>query len=189
MLVYLLTTFDDCSLDYISLLWNLSLSALTLLVGQQEEHPAHKKLEWWLMRCWWHGWVWSELQMICIWSGWCLCHPIICFRKSRMVYPSGTGIHGSSWKKAVKWLCVLWNLIPKICVTHMTVLPCTRVVPKVSCIIYKHSTTTVTSLFFYVTSTNFSAHIPSFLQLLYSSLVRVVLAPKESPPDSDITVT
>jgi len=22
-------------------------SALTLLVGQQEEHPAHKKLEWW----------------------------------------------------------------------------------------------------------------------------------------------
>jgi len=42
-----------------------AFSALTLLVGQQEGHPACKKI-WsdevlaWLS-------VWSEVQMICIW--------------------------------------------------------------------------------------------------------------------------
>ena len=40
-------------------------SALTLLVGRQEEHPACKKLNdevlWWLS-------VWSEVQIVCIWS-------------------------------------------------------------------------------------------------------------------------
>jgi len=42
-----------------------ALSALMLLVGQQEGHPACKKLSGevlaWLF-------VWSEAQMICIWS-------------------------------------------------------------------------------------------------------------------------
>ena len=41
-------------------------SVLTLLVGRQEGHPAHKNLSdevlAWLS-------VWSEVQMICIWSG------------------------------------------------------------------------------------------------------------------------
>jgi len=41
------------------------LSVLTLLVGCQEEHPACKELSdevlAWLF-------VWSEVQMICIWS-------------------------------------------------------------------------------------------------------------------------
>ena len=33
--------------------------------------------------------VWSEVQMTCIWSSWCHCHPIISASvKSRMVYPS-----------------------------------------------------------------------------------------------------
>ena len=37
--------------------------------------------------------VWSEMQMICIWSSWCHCHPItVASAKSRMVYPSGTGL-------------------------------------------------------------------------------------------------
>jgi len=45
--------------------------------GRQEEHAACKKLSdevlAWLS-------VWSEVQMICIWSSWCHCHPIIsCF--------------------------------------------------------------------------------------------------------------
>ena len=43
----------------------LSFSALTLLVGRQEEHPAGKKLTdevlVWLS-------VWSEVQIVCIWS-------------------------------------------------------------------------------------------------------------------------
>ena len=30
----------------------------------------------------------------------------LCFRKSRMVYPSGTDLAGLSWKKAVKRLSV-----------------------------------------------------------------------------------
>jgi len=42
-----------------------AFSALTLLVGRQEEHPARKKLSdgvlVWLS-------VWSVVQMICIWS-------------------------------------------------------------------------------------------------------------------------
>ena len=56
-----------------------AFSALTLLVGRQEEHPARKKLS--------HGvlaWlsVWNVVQMICIRSSWCHCHPIIsCFSK------------------------------------------------------------------------------------------------------------
>ena len=67
-----------------------AFSALTLLVGWQEGHPAHKNLSdevlAWLP-------VWSEVQMICIWSGWCHCHPIISASvKSRMVYPSGTDL-------------------------------------------------------------------------------------------------
>ena len=32
--------------------------------------------------------VWSKVQMTCIWSSWCHCHPIIsASAKSRMVYP------------------------------------------------------------------------------------------------------
>jgi len=52
--------------------------------------------------------VWSDVQMTCIWSSWCHCHPIIsASEKSRTVYPSGTGLPGLSWKKAVKRLLLL----------------------------------------------------------------------------------
>jgi len=55
----------------------LASSALTLLVGRQEEHLVCKNLSdevlVWLSVC-------SEVQMICMWSSWCRCHPIIsCF--------------------------------------------------------------------------------------------------------------
>jgi len=33
-------------------------------------------LQWWVVR-YWHGYLSSEVQMICIWSSWCHCHPII----------------------------------------------------------------------------------------------------------------
>jgi len=49
-------------------------SALMLLVGRQEEHPASKTLSGEVLA--WLS-VWSEVQMICIWSSWCHCHPII----------------------------------------------------------------------------------------------------------------
>ena len=44
----------------------LCFSALALLVGQQEEHLACKKLSDGEMLAWLS--VWSEVQMICIWS-------------------------------------------------------------------------------------------------------------------------
>jgi len=47
---------------------------LTLLVGRQEGHPACKKLSGGVLA--WLS-VWSEVQMICIWSSWCHCHPVI----------------------------------------------------------------------------------------------------------------
>jgi len=42
-----------------------AFSAVTLLVGHQEEHPACKKSSGDLL-AWLSGW--SEVQMICIWS-------------------------------------------------------------------------------------------------------------------------
>jgi len=56
---------------------------ITTLVGHQKEHPTCKKLSdevlSWLS-------IWSEMQMICIWSSWCLCHPSsFASLKSRMV--------------------------------------------------------------------------------------------------------
>ena len=83
----------------------LAFSALTLLVGREEVHPAsaYKKLSdevlAWL-------YVWRKVWMICTWSSWCHCHPII----SRLikiqisltflvlVYPFCPG------KGAVKWV-------------------------------------------------------------------------------------
>jgi len=74
-----------------------------VLVGQQEKHPAHKKLSdevlAWLSVC-------SKVQVVCIWSGWCNCHPIIsCFTKIQngsaflvLAYPGCPG------KQAVKWV-------------------------------------------------------------------------------------
>ena len=43
-----------------------AFSALTLLVGWQEEHPACKKIEWWLLP---QVSVWGEVQT-------CRCHPL-----------------------------------------------------------------------------------------------------------------
>ena len=67
------------------------------MVGRQEEHSACEKLSddvlAWLS-------VWSEVQMICIWSSWYHCHPVIsCFIKIQIgltfvvtsAYPSCPG--------------------------------------------------------------------------------------------------
>jgi len=70
---------------------------LTLLVGRQEEHPAHKKLSDDLLA--WLS-VGSVVQMIFIWSSWCHCHPSsLASLKSRMVYLSGAGLPWLPWKK------------------------------------------------------------------------------------------
>jgi len=54
--------------------FDIAFSALTLLVGHQKEHSACKRLNdevlAWLS-------VSYMVQMICIWSSWCHCHPAI----------------------------------------------------------------------------------------------------------------
>ena len=68
--VFVLMAFPDF-LSFIFLIHN-AFSALTLLVGRQEGHPAWKKLSGevlvWLS-------VWSEVQT-CIWPSWCHCHSL-----------------------------------------------------------------------------------------------------------------
>ena len=59
-------------------------SALTLSVGQQEAHPACKKLSGRVLT--WLS-VWSEVQT-CIWPGCCHCHSLsLASLKSRLVLP------------------------------------------------------------------------------------------------------
>jgi len=79
----------------------IAFSALTLLVGHQEEQLACKKwsdevLAWLFVR--------SEVQMICMWFSWYHCHPIIsCIINIQIglavLVPAYAGCHG---KEAVK---------------------------------------------------------------------------------------
>ena len=73
-------------------------SALTLLAGHQENHPACKKLSdevlSWLS-------VWNEVHIICIWSSWCHCHPTSYPSSSKIIgwfNLSGAGLPRLSWK-------------------------------------------------------------------------------------------
>ena len=62
----------------------VAFSALTLLVGRQEGHPACKKLSGGLLA--WLS-VWSEMQT-CIWPSWYHCHSLsLASVKSRLVLP------------------------------------------------------------------------------------------------------
>ena len=61
-----------------------AFSALTLLVGRQEGHPACKKLSGGVLA--WLS-VWSEVQT-CIWPSWCHFHSLsLASVKSRLVLP------------------------------------------------------------------------------------------------------
>ena len=63
--------------------WN-AFSAFTLLVGQQEGHPACKK-QTGVVLVWLS--VWSEVQT-CIWPSWCHCHSLsLAPVKPRLVLP------------------------------------------------------------------------------------------------------
>ena len=87
-----------CNLcDMFDLRLAFAFSALMLLVGWQEGHLACKKLSGWRS-------VWSKIQMICICSSWCHCHPIIFCSSKMNVYLSDTSLPRLSWKKAVKWM-------------------------------------------------------------------------------------
>ena len=63
---------------------SFAFSALTLLVGQQEGHPACKKLSGGVLA--WIS-VWSEVQT-CVWPSRCHCHSLsLAPVKSRLVLP------------------------------------------------------------------------------------------------------
>ena len=67
--------------------FGMPYSALTLLVGRREGHPACKKTEWWGagLLAWLS--VWSEVQT-CIWPSWCHCRSLsLASVKSRLVLP------------------------------------------------------------------------------------------------------
>jgi len=62
----------------------LVISALTLLVGRQEGHPACKKLSGGVLA--WFS-VWTEMPT-CIWPSWCYCHSLsLTSVKSRLILP------------------------------------------------------------------------------------------------------
>jgi len=79
-----------------SISYNTAFSALTLLVGWQEGHPAVKKLSGWVQT-----WLsfWSEEQT-CIWPSWCHYHSLShASVKSTLVFPFW-------YRLAVKCVCV-----------------------------------------------------------------------------------
>ena len=61
-----------------------SFSALTMLVGRQEWHPACKKLSGGVL-----VWIFDCIEMqACIWPSWCHCHSLsLASVKSRLVLP------------------------------------------------------------------------------------------------------
>ena len=72
-------------LSLLLLLILFAFSALTLLVGRQEGHPACKKMSGGVLA--WLS-VWSEMQVTCIWPSRCHCHSLsLASVKSRLVLP------------------------------------------------------------------------------------------------------
>ena len=69
---------------YLTIFIQGPFSALTLLVGRQEGHPACKKQSGGVLA--WLS-VWSEVQT-CLWPSWCHCHSLsLAPVKSRLVLP------------------------------------------------------------------------------------------------------
>ena len=81
----------------------IAFSALMLLVGRQEGHPACKQQSGGVLA--WLS-VWSEVQT-CIWSSWCHCHSLsLASVKSRLVLPF--------WWKGLLNVCVRGCCIRKL---------------------------------------------------------------------------
>jgi len=50
-----------------------------LIIAAHHSHTKHPHILYsWVVR-YWHSCVCSQVQMICIWSSWCHCHPIISY--------------------------------------------------------------------------------------------------------------
>jgi len=86
-----------------------TFSALMLLVGQQEGHPACKKLRDGVL-AWLSAWI--EVQT-CIWPSGCHCHSLsLASVKSSLVFAFLVPAHlGSPGQRAVKRVCVCVFLV------------------------------------------------------------------------------
>jgi len=81
-----------------------AFSALTLLVGRQEGHPACKKN--WVVRCW-CGYRSGARCRVAYGPSWCHCHSLFCFSKIQISFTFLVPAHlGSPRQRAVKWVCV-----------------------------------------------------------------------------------
>ena len=86
----------------------IAFSALTLLVGRQERHPACKKLSGGVLA--WLS-VWSKMQT-CIWPSWCHCHSLTLASVKSIFFtflvPADPGSRGQT---AVKRVCLRSSVI------------------------------------------------------------------------------
>ena len=114
-----------CDFTYsFSIYWcrqSTAFSALMLLVGQQEGHPACKKTEWWgvgMVICLERG---ADLHMAQLMS---LPLTVSCFSKIQMGFTFVVAAHpGSPGKRAVKQVCVcvcvcLFQYLLLSCILH-----------------------------------------------------------------------
>ena len=69
----------------------VAFSALMLLVGRQEGHPACKKQSGGVLA--WLS-VWSEVQT-CIWPSWCHCDILSCFSKIQIGFVSSGALNST----------------------------------------------------------------------------------------------
>ena len=93
---------------YFLLTYRVAFSALMLLVGWQEGHPACKKLGGGVLE--WLS-VWSEVQT-CMWPSGCHCHSLFLVRiKSRLVLPFWYRLTRvvPPGKKPLISVCMLWS--------------------------------------------------------------------------------
>ena len=92
----------------------LAFSALTLLVGRQEGHPACKKTEWWgagMVICLERG---ADLHMVQLMP---LPLTVSCFSKIQIGFAILVPAHpGSPGQRAIKWVCVCyWLTLLALC--------------------------------------------------------------------------
>ena len=93
-------------------LCSVAFSALMLLVEWQEEHPACRitsdEVLAWLS-------VWSKVEDLHMIQLMPMLPHYLGFRKSRMVFPSGAGLPGLSWKKwpfnDCVWVCACYTYV------------------------------------------------------------------------------
>jgi len=95
-----------------------AFSALTLLVGRQEGHPACKKLTSGRVLAWLY--VWSKVQT-CIWPSGCHCHSLsLPSVKSKLVLPYWYRLTWVVPDKGPLNVCVSLCLLNKVPITNKT---------------------------------------------------------------------